>query len=150
MSSPLETCDFARNLGGKLSRGHVLLLHGGIGSGKTHFSRCLIQSILNQPEDIPSPTFTLVQTYDTKKGDVWHADLYRLSHPDEVIELGLFDAFSDAICLVEWPDRLVDITPENALNLHFETTAIDETRNISLTWSNLAWTAILKDLENEA
>ncbi len=69
-------------------------------------------------EDVPSPTFTLIQTYPLPDGEIWHADLYRLSSADEVEELGLSAAFEDAICLVEWPDRLPE-PPAGALRLEF-------------------------------
>lgn len=97
----------------------MLLLDGPIGAGKTHLARALIQARLPNPEDVPSPTFTLVQTYDAGDVEIWHADLYRLSHPDEVLELGLDDAFDTALCLIEWPDRLGSLTPEKALRLRF-------------------------------
>ena len=71
-------------------------------------------------EDVPSPTFTLVQTYEDDAGDIWHCDLYRLTHPEEALELGLDEAFETAICLIEWPDRLGEIAPAGALTLAFE------------------------------
>ena len=97
--------------------GDTLLLHGPIGAGKTHLARALIQTRLGRLEDVPSPSFTLVQTYSAGQTEIWHADLYRLSHPDEVFELGLHDAFSTAICLIEWPDRLGTSAPKDALNI---------------------------------
>ena len=97
--------------------GDTLLLHGPIGAGKTHLARALIQARLGRREDVPSPSFTLVQTYSADQTEIWHADLYRLSHPDEVFELGLHDAFSTAICLIEWPDRLGTSAPKDALNI---------------------------------
>ncbi|NJM82934.1 MAG: tRNA (adenosine(37)-N6)-threonylcarbamoyltransferase complex ATPase subunit type 1 TsaE [Tabrizicola sp.] len=100
-----------------LRPGDSVLLDGRIGAGKTHLARAIIQARLPQREEVPSPTFTLVQTYDTPGGEIWHADLYRLSHPDEVWELGLDDAFRTAICLVEWPDRLGRHHPPEALHL---------------------------------
>jgi tRNA threonylcarbamoyladenosine biosynthesis protein TsaE len=67
---------------------------------------------------VPSPTFTLVQSYQADV-EIWHADLYRLSHPDEVLELGLDEAFDSAICLIEWPDRLGSLLPKGAMRLRF-------------------------------
>ena len=113
------TTAFAARIATRLAPGDVLLLSGQIGAGKTHFSRALIQARLGPGTEVPSPTFTLVQTYDDPTGDIWHADLYRLGHPDEVIELGLEAAFSDAICLIEWPDRLGSLCPDTALHLTF-------------------------------
>lgn len=102
-----------------LQAGDTILLEGPIGAGKSHLARALIRTRLGRMEDVPSPTFTLVQTYDADP-DIWHADLYRLGHPDEVLELGLEDAFASAICIVEWPDRLGVYTPDTALRLRLE------------------------------
>jgi tRNA threonylcarbamoyl adenosine modification protein YjeE len=122
LSSPDATAALARRLAPALRPGDVIFLEGPIGAGKTHFARALIGARLEasgRTEDIPSPTFTLVQTYDDGKSEIWHADLYRLSGPGEVIELGLSDAFGDAICLVEWPDRLDPADAPDALRLDF-------------------------------
>lgn len=99
-----------------LRAGDVVLLEGPIGAGKSHLARAVIRNRLGRMEDVPSPTFTLVQTYESDP-DIWHADLYRLSHPDESLELGLNEAFVTAICLVEWPDRLGPYRPAEALDL---------------------------------
>jgi tRNA threonylcarbamoyladenosine biosynthesis protein TsaE len=101
----------------RLRAGDTILLSGSIGAGKSHFARALIRARLGRAEDIPSPTFTLVQTYEADV-EIWHSDLYRLSHPDEVLELGLDEAFSTAICLIEWPDRLASLTPETAISIN--------------------------------
>jgi tRNA threonylcarbamoyladenosine biosynthesis protein TsaE len=140
----------ARKLGAALRAGDCLLLEGQIGAGKTHFARSLIQSLMDTPEDVPSPTFTLVQTYDLPPGEVWHADLYRLSDVSEIDELGLTEAFEDAICLIEWPDRLQDLAPQNALSLSF---ALDdanpEARRASLRWQDPKWTPIVKRMTDD-
>ena len=101
-----------------LRAGDCLLLEGQIGAGKSHFARAFIQARLGRAEDVPSPTFTLVQSYQADV-EIWHADHYRLSHPDEVLELGLEEAFDSAICLIEWPDRLGSLLPKGAMRLRF-------------------------------
>ena len=152
MSSPLSlhwsTADDTARAGAALASvlcaGDVVLLIGDVGAGKTHFARALIQSILPEPEDVPSPTFTLVQVYDTTRGPVWHADLYRITSDQEIDELGLSDAFDDAICLVEWPDRLGPIAPDNALSIPIA--APEEGRVAMLTWSDTRWAARLNQV----
>lgn len=125
LPSPEATAQLGQTLGQTLRPGDTILLGGEIGAGKTLFARALIQSRLPTPEDVPSPSFTLVQTYDLGDAELWHVDLYRLTNPDDALDLGLQDAFQDAICLIEWPDRLGKYTPENALHLTF--TVADET-----------------------
>jgi tRNA threonylcarbamoyl adenosine modification protein YjeE len=135
LSDPDATAGFARRLAPRLRAGDTLLLDGPIGAGKTHFARALIAERLaasGRAEDIPSPTYTLVQTYDDGTVEIWHADLYRLTGPDEAVELGLSDAFGSAICLVEWPDRLDPADAADALRLGFAPGARYEERMVSL------------------
>lgn len=104
-------------LADRLGAGDCLALAGPIGAGKSHLARALIRARLGRPdEDVPSPSFTLVQTYPADV-EIWHADLYRLSHPDEVLELGLDEAFARAITLVEWPERMGNALPADAIRL---------------------------------
>lgn len=136
-SSADDTAHAGRVLGRTLVPGDVVLLAGDVGAGKTHFARALIQSVLEVPEDVPSPTFTLVQVYDTVHGPLWHADLYRITSDLEVDELGLVDAFEDAICIVEWPDRLGKMAPASALTVEIENQGIG--RKAILTWTDPRW-----------
>jgi tRNA threonylcarbamoyladenosine biosynthesis protein TsaE len=100
------TTAFGRWMATGLRGGDVVYLAGGIGAGKTHFARAIIRARVPQALDVPSPTFTLVQSYEAADVTILHADLYRLSHPDEVAELGLGDTGPDVIRLIEWPEGL--------------------------------------------
>ncbi len=136
--SPEQTAIYAAKLAKNLAPEDIILLNGDVGAGKSYFCRALIQSVLQYEEDIPSPTFTLVQQYDTEIGELWHADLYRLSDPTEVIELGLLDAIESAIILIEWPDQITDFLPNSALNININTSD-HETRVFHLTWTDNKW-----------
>jgi tRNA threonylcarbamoyladenosine biosynthesis protein TsaE len=138
---PLADADastaFAARLAAHVTAPCTLLLSGEIGAGKSHLARALMRALGVTDRDIPSPTFTLVQTYDSPAGPVWHSDLYRLSSVDEAEELGLFEAFETAICLVEWPDRLDGEAPADALWLHLEPAGSG--RRLTLTGDAARW-----------
>jgi len=98
----------------------VLLLEGPLGAGKTAFARAFLRAASGDPMlEVPSPTFTLAQTYETRLGPVHHFDLWRLSGPDALDELG-WDEARDDIVLVEWPDRLGNLRPAEALMLQLQ------------------------------
>jgi tRNA threonylcarbamoyladenosine biosynthesis protein TsaE len=138
-ANPEETCHIARRLAPSLGPGDVILLRGDLGAGKTHFARCLIQNLQDRPEDVPSPTYTLIQTYAGRTGEIVHADLYRLGDPGELFELGLSEAFTQAICLVEWPERLGPDAPNSALVIDFQTTPAPEARLLTFSWVDPGW-----------
>lgn len=121
LPDPEATEALGRRLSALARPGDAILLEGPIGAGKSSLARAFIRARLGEGEEVPSPTFTLVQVYDDDGTEIWHADLYRLTHPDEVWELGLDEAFQTAICLVEWPDRLGGHLPPEALHLRLET-----------------------------
>lgn len=110
------TRDLARKLAPQLQKGDMLALTGELGAGKTAFARHLICALCGQDTEVPSPTFTLLQSYDTPRGEVWHFDLYRIKTPDEVIELGWEDT-GGVIALVEWPQRLGGLLPADRLDV---------------------------------
>lgn len=100
--------------------GLTLLLDGPVGAGKSTLAREILRNLMareGRVEDIPSPTFTLVQTYELSGFEAWHSDLYRLSSVDELIELGLETAFETAFCLVEWSGRLGTLRPLCAIEI---------------------------------
>ncbi|MCP5322769.1 MAG: tRNA (adenosine(37)-N6)-threonylcarbamoyltransferase complex ATPase subunit type 1 TsaE [Candidatus Paracaedibacteraceae bacterium] len=103
----------AINFMSKLQPGDVVYMQGDLGAGKTTFVRAAIQSILGSDEPVPSPTFTLVQTYDTLNGPIYHYDLYRLVDPEEVLELGMNEAFHKGITFIEWPQRMGNLHDPN-------------------------------------
>lgn len=146
LPSPEATARFAADLAVRLRAGDVLLLTGPVGAGKTHFARHLITRLLTTPEDIPSPTFTLVQTYQGASGEIWHADLYRLNDSSEIVELGLSEAFETSICLVEWPDRLGDMAPNTALALSFSPDRDENQRKLVASWQHGDWEHRIGDL----
>ncbi|MBT6566291.1 MAG: tRNA (adenosine(37)-N6)-threonylcarbamoyltransferase complex ATPase subunit type 1 TsaE [Candidatus Puniceispirillum sp.] len=103
----------------ELAAGDVIALQGPLGAGKSALARAMISKLCPHEADIPSPTFTLVQTYDMPDGTpLWHLDLYRIDTPEDAIELGIEDAFLDAVCLIEWPERLGTLLPDSCLSIH--------------------------------
>ncbi len=140
LATDAATDAFGHWIAPALQVGDVVLLSGSIGAGKTHFARAVIRARLGPATEVPSPTFTLVQTYEGGGPTILHADLYRLSHPDEVLELGLDDALDSGISLIEWPDRMGDIAPD-ALRLHFQ--PLGDGRHVTATGNArlVAWAA---------
>jgi len=139
--SPNETTVLAAKLAPLLVKGDVLLLGGEVGAGKTDLARKIIQNrmeLYGAIEDVPSPTFTLVQTYELGAIEYIHADLYRISHPDEVYEIGLERGFDHAVCFIEWPDRLGSVTPVNALNINISIID-DNIRHFKFSWTHPRW-----------
>jgi len=100
-----------------LEAGDVVCLWGPLGAGKTTLARGLIRALMGPDEETPSPTFTLVQTYDAPQFPVAHLDLYRLSGPEEMRELGLEEALEEGAAVIEWPDRLGDRLPPDRLDI---------------------------------
>jgi tRNA threonylcarbamoyladenosine biosynthesis protein TsaE len=110
------TAALGERLAAQARPGDVIVLHGDLGAGKTTLARALIRRLAGPETEAPSPTFTLVQTYQTPGLAVWHFDLYRLEHPGEARELGLEEAV-DGLCLIEWPERLGRYLPATRLEV---------------------------------
>ena len=112
------TAAFAARISALAEIGDVIGLKGDLGAGKTTFARAFIGA-RGGTEEVPSPTFTLVQIYELGPAAIWHFDLYRLRSPDEAWELGIEDAFSEGISLIEWPERLGPLLPSYRLEITF-------------------------------
>ena len=126
----------AAGLAARVRPGTVVLLEGPLGAGKSAFCRALLRSLTGDAAlDVPSPTFTLVQSYDTPRGPVHHLDLWRLAGPEGLDELGWDDMLRDVV-LVEWPDRLGPQVPAGALGVRLSIVG-EEARVAVLT----GWTA---------
>ncbi len=118
------TARLAARLAPLLRAGDVVALYGGLGAGKTAFARALIHALQapsgSVEEEVPSPTFSLVQHYQTSAFELWHFDLYRLSVPEHTYELGIEEAFATGVSLIEWPERLGALLPAERLEIYLE------------------------------
>jgi tRNA threonylcarbamoyladenosine biosynthesis protein TsaE len=114
LPSEAATAELGASLARRLKPGDVVGLKGDLGVGKTTLARAIVRAAANDPDLIvPSPTFTLVEVYDTPNGSYWHFDLYRLEAPEQVYELGWEEALAEGIVLMEWPERLGPLLPKH-------------------------------------
>ncbi|ESQ75807.1 tRNA (adenosine(37)-N6)-threonylcarbamoyltransferase complex ATPase subunit type 1 TsaE [Asticcacaulis sp. AC402] len=104
----------------QLKTGDVVYLTGALGIGKSSLARGLIRALTSADQDVPSPTFTLVQAYEAADFTLLHLDLYRLESPDEAYELGLDDALPSSVLVIEWPDRLGHLGYDDRLDIVLE------------------------------
>lgn len=116
-----DTKALAEKIADIAQKGDVFALYGTLGAGKSTFARYFIQH-LTSAQDIPSPTFTLVQTYETSLFDIYHYDMYRLKSPEEAYELDIEDAFYSAVSLVEWPEKISPLLPKDLWKISIEVT----------------------------
>jgi tRNA threonylcarbamoyladenosine biosynthesis protein TsaE len=117
--SESETAEAGRVLSDELTPGSVVLLYGDLGAGKTVFVRGLAEGLGVSPDDVSSPTFTLIQEYRGGRLPLFHADLYRLNDPREVEDLGLDEIAADGVLAIEWAEKLTR-QPEHAIAVHLE------------------------------
>ncbi len=105
-----DTRILAEKLADIAQKRDIFALYGTLGVGKSTFSRYFIQHLCGKI-DVPSPTFTLLQTYEAKTFDIWHYDMYRIKNAEEAYELGIEDAFFEGVSLIEWPEKVADVLP---------------------------------------
>lgn len=123
LNSKEEMAAFACEIAAQAQVGDVIGLKGTLGVGKSFFAKNFVNSLSEKPIEVLSPTFNLVYSYETKKGEVFHFDLYRLKSADELENIGFFDALKSGICLIEWPEIAADFLGENYLEIEIKTAA---------------------------
>ncbi|HWA21087.1 MAG TPA: tRNA (adenosine(37)-N6)-threonylcarbamoyltransferase complex ATPase subunit type 1 TsaE [Caulobacterales bacterium] len=117
LPDPASTEALGARLAGVLAPRDVVFLRGQLGAGKTTLARGLIGAWTGGDEEAPSPTYTLVQTYEGPAGPLWHLDLYRLKSPEEALELGFEEGLDEALMVIEWPERLGVLTPADRIEI---------------------------------
>lgn len=141
---PLDGEAATQELGTRLALGlkvgDCVALYGDLGAGKTTLARAVLRT-LGVTEAVPSPTFTLVQTYETPKFSIRHFDLYRLEAPEELFELGLDDALAEGVALVEWPENAGPYLPEDMLKVTLSGAGLNRTLSVE---GPERWTDIFK------
>ena len=131
VKSQEEMGDFARKIALETDPKTVLALKGDLGVGKSFFARTFINSLSEKKQEVLSPTFNLVYSYDSKIGEIFHFDLYRLKNEDELENIGFFDSIQDSTCLIEWPEIAQKYLPKNYIEITIETLkASEESRKI--------------------
>jgi tRNA threonylcarbamoyladenosine biosynthesis protein TsaE len=117
----LESEDDTKNLAIKIAntikKGSIITFSGDLGSGKTFLCRQIIKNLCGQNTKVISPTFNLLQIYQAEDFEIYHYDLYRLKHLEEIYELGIEEAFADHVCLIEWPFIINNILPKDTVSI---------------------------------
>ncbi len=142
------TARFGAALAPLLAPGCTVLLSGPLGAGKSALARAIVTTLLNDPAaEVPSPSYTLVNVYETPAGQIWHADLYRLAGAaGEIEELGLAEAMESALVLIEWPERLGGALPARHLAIALAAPASGG-RSVEITAQGPGWDRVLELLE---
>lgn len=131
LADEVATTALGAALAGQIRAGEAICLNGPLGAGKSTLARAMVRALTRPDEEVPSPTFTLIQTYDGPDFPIAHFDLYRLSDPDEAYEIGLDEALEDGVAIIEWPERLEGRLPADRLDI--DITLEGEARRARLT-----------------
>lgn len=144
LSTEEQTVAFGRQLAHLAKRGDVFALYGTLGMGKSVLARAFIQE-LTDAKEVPSPTFTLLQSYEAPDFEIYHFDLYRLKNAEEIFEIGVEEALYSGVCLIEWPERMEGYLPADAIKITI--TPAGAGRVLSLACSSSAKFARFKELK---
>lgn len=148
LKNETETICLGQKLAHLAQKGDVFALYGTLGMGKSVLARAFVQE-LTHAEEVPSPTFTLVQSYEAPEFEIYHFDLYRLKNPDEIFEIGVEEAIYEGVSLIEWPERMLPYLPRHIFKI--EITPQGEGRLLSISCKDnakFARLAVLKEASN--
>ena len=134
LSDEKSTIDLGRKLAHMAKTRDTFALYGTLGMGKSVLSRAFIQE-LTAAKEVPSPTFTLVQSYDAPDFTIYHFDLYRLKNADEIFEIGVEEALYSGVSLIEWPERMQPYLPRDIFQINIEPDG--EGRKLTITTTSL-------------
>jgi len=137
INNPQEMANLATKIANEVKTGDIICLKGTLGAGKSFFAKSFINALQEKPSEVLSPTFNLLYSYETKKGEIFHFDLYRLKSPDELENIGFFDALQNGICLIEWPEIAAKFLPKNCTEIEIKILG-EEKRELMITSPNLS------------
>ncbi len=139
VNSKEEMAALAKDIAASARVGDVIGLKGTLGAGKSFFAKQFINALSEKPVEVLSPTFNLVYSYETKKGEVFHFDLYRLKSEEELENIGFFDALKSGICLIEWPEIAADFLKRNYFEIEIRAVAgaAEEVREVLVSASRV-------------
>ena len=127
-----EVKKVSNEIAAMLTKRNILLLYGDLGAGKTTLTKSIVESLGGDPKNVTSPTFNLVHIYDTKKFKIWHFDLYRIKSEKELFNIGIEDAMTDGVLIIEWGEIAENLFSKNYLKVHIEFTDDEYKRRLLL------------------
>ena len=127
-----EVKKVSNEIAAMLIKRNILLLYGDLGAGKTTLTKSIVESLGGDPKNVTSPTFNLVHIYDTKKFKIWHFDLYRIKSEKELFNIGIEDAMTDGVLIIEWGEIAENIFSQNYLKAYIEFTDDESKRRLLL------------------
>ena len=132
IKNKIEMSGLAKKIAALAQIGNIFGLKGSLGAGKSFFAREFINALSASEINVPSPTFNLVYSYNTKKGEVFHFDLYRLKNVQDLENIGFFDAIKNGICLIEWPEIATKFLPKNYIEIEIVALGDGEEREVRI------------------